>query len=107
MTKFVLYIAATLDGYIASKNGGVEWLDSMKHDEYGYEHFFTKVDSLVMGSKTYEQILNNWAWPYGDKLTYVITKKKNLKKASSNVFFFNKDLTKLLTEKKLQDKKYT
>lgn len=73
-----LYIAASVDGYIATEDGGVEWLDEFHPDhesesESGYEAFFSGVDCLVMGSNTYEQVLDFGTWPYESKPTYVLT----------------------------------
>ena len=73
-----LYIAASLDGFIATEDGGVEWLDEYASDDENgdggsFEAFFAGVDCLVMGSRTYEQILSFDEWPYGEKPTFVVT----------------------------------
>lgn len=73
-----LYIAASVDGFIATEDGGVSWLEKFQRDggdEGGYEEFFASVDCLLMGSKTYEQVLGFGAWPYGQKPTYVVTRR--------------------------------
>lgn len=50
-----LYIATSLDGYIADRNGNVDWL--LTDQEYGFNDFFDTIESVVMGRKTYEKIL--------------------------------------------------
>ena len=64
-----LFIATSLDGYIADEHGAVDWLF---HDsDYGYAAFFRTVDALVMGRRTFGQALGLGGWPYGEKPTVV------------------------------------
>lgn len=81
MPKVILYIATSEDGFIADKNGGVEWLPSPSDEaeDFGYKAFYSSIDCLVMGSATYEQCLIFGPWPYPDKTTFVYT-KRSLKK---------------------------
>ena len=73
MSKVVLFIATSLDGYIAGPKGEIDWLF---HDaDYGYKAFFDSVEALVMGRKTYELSLSFGEWPYGDKPAYVFTRQ--------------------------------
>lgn len=64
MGKIILYIATSLDGYVADKGGGVDWLNEYNHPEedYGYREFFKKIGAVIMGSKTYEQLLSFNYW---------------------------------------------
>ncbi len=73
----VLYIACTLDGYIATPDGGVEWLSAVEieGEDYGYRAFLDSVDALIMGSRTYEQIQSFGEWPYEDKLCWVMSRR--------------------------------
>ena len=71
MGKIILYIATSLDGYIARENGSVDWLP--EHAESGYDEFYKTVDTVLMGRKTYEQILTFGAYPYEGKKSYVLT----------------------------------
>lgn len=73
MTKLVLFIATSLDGYIAGEHGEIDWLFS--DEDYGYSDFFASIDALIMGRKTYEQSLAFGAWPYEDKPAYVLTRQ--------------------------------
>ncbi len=81
MNKIILYIATSLDGFIADINGGVDWLPHPKDDTeleaVGYKGLMERIDTILMGSRSYKQILSfgDWGWP--DKHTYVFTSKKN------------------------------
>ena len=74
--KNYVYVATSLDGYIATSDGGVEWLDEIPNPEgndYGYFEFMSGIDALVMGRHTYEKVLSfGVAWPY-DKLVFVLS----------------------------------
>jgi dihydrofolate reductase len=68
-----LYIAQSLDGFIADEEGGVGWLEERgKGGDYGYSDFLDQVGAIVLGAATYEQILG-WTWPYGEIPTWVFT----------------------------------
>lgn len=75
-----VFIACSLDGYIADTNGGIDWLNSVPNPEQkdlGYLSFMTGVDALLMGRRTYEKVLSfNIPWPY-DKPVFVWTSKLN------------------------------
>ena len=73
MPKIIYYVAASLDGYIADANGGVDWLPQGDSNDYGYAEFYASVDALVMGRRTYDQVLGFGQWPYAGKPTYVFT----------------------------------
>jgi len=74
-THIVYYVATSLDGFIATSDGGVEWLSSFgtSADDGGYQAFYATVDTLLMGSRTYEQILGFGDWPYPDKPCWVFS----------------------------------
>ena len=69
------YIAASLDGFIATNEGGVDWLDcvEVEGEDYGYAQFFESVDGLLMGRATYDLAKSFGQWPYGDKPCWVWT----------------------------------
>ena len=77
MTGVKLYIAASIDGFIADRDGGVGWLDDIQPSEadgdFGYGEFYESAGSLIMGRTTYDQVLDFGAWPYPGKPTYVFT----------------------------------
>jgi dihydrofolate reductase len=66
--KNSVYIATSIDGYIADKNGGIEWLDTIPIPEgtnMGYEDFTSEIDALVMGRTTFETVCGfDMDWPY-------------------------------------------
>ena len=53
--KIVLYIAASVDGYIAPADGAIEWLAPYETLDYGYDDFIADIDTVVMGRLTYQQ----------------------------------------------------
>lgn len=79
MRKVILYIAVSLDGYIADKNGSVDWLagqDEETEDRDSYSEFIKDIDTVVMGWNTYAQVrkeLSPERWPYENLISYVIT----------------------------------
>lgn len=81
MRKVRLYIATSLDGYIARTDHGLDWLPQGSPDQdYGYADFLAGIDILVMGRKTWEQVKSFGEWPYGQKKSYVLSRKlKELK----------------------------
>lgn len=72
MRKIRLFIASSLDGYIANTTGGVDWL--FTDQDYGYSEFFNQIDTLIMGNKTYQQILGFGEYPYPGKEAFVFSK---------------------------------
>ena len=55
--KIVLYIATSLDSYIARDNGDIDWLSMVesRNEDYGYKDFLKSVDTVIMGRRTYDQ----------------------------------------------------
>lgn len=86
--KVILYIAASLDGFIARPNGDVDWLDMVERpgEDYGYQEFYDSVDALVMGRKTYELPAGVDEWPYPGKQSFVFT-SQDLKTDRDDVTF--------------------
>lgn len=70
-----VFIAMSLDGFIAREDGSVDWLSAVQvpGEDYGYQAFFDTVDALVLGRKTYELALGFEAWPYAGKRVVVMT----------------------------------
>ena len=66
MANFV-YIATSLDGFIADADGGIDWLMNVPNpddSDFGFNDFMQRVDGLIMGRKTYEQVLTFGEWIY-------------------------------------------
>jgi dihydrofolate reductase len=74
MTNYV-YIATSLDGFIATINGGLDWLENIPNpdkSDYGYSDFMINIDAIVMGRNTYEKVLSFGKWPY-NKPVFVLS----------------------------------
>lgn len=69
----VYYVACSVDGFIATEDGGVDWLTPYNSKEFGYTEFYASVDALVMGSHTYETALTHGDWPSPDKPSWILT----------------------------------
>jgi len=108
-SRVTIHMAASLDGFIARKDGGVDWLETS--DEFvggetmdpGFvEAFLKSIDCYVMGSKTYETALRFAAkglgWAYGDKPVFVLTSRK-LPRTRDTVEFYSGDLAQFVKER--------
>jgi len=79
--KASVYIATSLDGFIARADGGLDWLpgaegESTAGEDYGYREFMDSVDYLVMGRKTFEFVATfAGEWPYGGKRVVVLSSR--------------------------------
>jgi len=72
---FRIYIAVSLDGYIARTNGAVDWLDDFDPAEFDFEGFLGTVGTLIIGRKTFDQVMEFGEWPYEDRRTIVLTSR--------------------------------
>lgn len=86
MRKIKLFIASSLDEYIAREDGSIDWLPQTGNS--GYNEFYKTVDTVIMGRKTYDQILTFGKYPYEDKTSYVFTRNSNKRKDSNVEFVF-------------------
>jgi dihydrofolate reductase len=80
--KLVLFIATSLDGYIARKDGSLDWLFEIEGEgDNGYTEFYDTVDTIIMGRRTYEEILvlEPGNFPYKNKECFVFTSKSAMK----------------------------
>lgn len=73
--RFAVFIAVSLDGFIARPDGGIDWLAPFEGEEHGYGAFFAGVGALVIGRGTYETVLGFGSWPYGLKRVIVCTSR--------------------------------
>lgn len=63
----IVYIATSLDGYIARKDGSLDWLMEVpnpEHSDYGFSSFMKRIDGIIMGRNTFETVLGFHEWPY-------------------------------------------
>ena len=81
--KCSVYIATSLDGFIAKPDGDIEWLDHPdyvlkdKNEDFGFYAFMNSIDALVMGRHTFEKVLSFGEWPY-KKPVIVLSRKKRV-----------------------------
>jgi dihydrofolate reductase len=108
-SRVTIHMAASLDGFIARRDGRVDWLETSDTFEGGdtmapefIEEFLKTIDCYVMGSRTYETALDfeatGMGWAYGDKPTFVLTSRE-LRKARDTVEFYSGDLARLVNER--------
>ncbi len=106
MRKTVLYIAMSLDGYIADKSGGVSWLkgDGSEPENRGtYPAFYDTIDTILLGYTTYHQIATKLSpdkWVYEGKQCIVLTSKEVA--PHDDIVFTNQDLTTLIQSLKAE-----
>lgn len=77
--KVSVYIATSLDGFIARKDGDLDWLDDANAtvpagEDCGYHSFMASVDVLIMGRKTYKKVLSFGEWPYGNTPVVILSR---------------------------------
>ncbi len=77
MAVIVYYIAASLDGFIGTLEGGIDWLASFegRDEDHGYAAFYATVDAVLVGGRTYEACLRHGEWPFPGKPCWVLTKE--------------------------------
>lgn len=97
MKKIILYSAVSLDGFIARENGELDWLDALPNPgniDYGYGEFYSGIDTVVMGRRTYEEVLGfGVEWPYPDRKSYVVSHKTNVSIQTPNTYLLHGELT--------------
>jgi dihydrofolate reductase len=71
--KASVFIATSLDGFIARDDGALDWLPVGGGEPHGYDEFMATVDALVIGRKTFETVLTFDEWPYGRKPVIVLS----------------------------------
>lgn len=69
-----VFIATSLDGFIAREDGSLDWLPPGDGEDYGYEAFYSSVDVVVMGRTTYDVCLGFDRWPHAAKRVVVLTR---------------------------------
>src|SRR5437763_2671170 len=108
-SRVTVHMAASLDGFIARKDGSVDWLETA--DEFAggetmepgfVEAFLKTIDCYVMGSRTYETALRfeakGFGWAYGDTPTFVLTRRE-LPRTRDTVEFYAGDLARFVNER--------
>lgn len=108
-SRVTIHMASSLDGFIARKDGSVDWLETA--DEFAggevmdpefVTEFLKTIDCYVMGSRTYETAMGyearGFGWAYGDKPTFVLTSRE-LPKVKDTVEFYAGDIALLVNER--------
>ncbi|HZI77005.1 MAG TPA: dihydrofolate reductase family protein, partial [Gemmatimonadales bacterium] len=70
--KASVFIATSLDGFIARRDGRLDWLPQDGGEPHGYDEFIATVDAIVIGRNTFETVLTFDAWPYETKPVIVL-----------------------------------
>lgn len=107
-SRVTIHMAQSFDGFIARKDGAVDWLETSDEFEGGepmdanFDAFLGTIDCYVMGARTYEMAVDfeekGLGWPYGDKPTFVLTHRE-LRRARDNVEFYSGELADLITNR--------
>lgn len=76
--KVSVFVATSIDGFIARKDGSLDWLDNasqqvQKNEDCGFNAFLSSVDAVIMGRKTFEFVRDSGQWPYRDKRLIVLS----------------------------------
>ena len=102
--KVILYIAMSLDGYIAKPNDDLTFLSIAEREgeDYGYADFMKTIDTVILGRKTFDWVMNQvTAFPYADLETYVITSTAKISKGKT--IFYSGNIIDLVVKLKRQD----
>jgi len=80
MVKVSVFIGTSLDGFIARENGDIDWLDDANKqvtpgEDFGFKSFLESVDQIIMGRKTFDQVMKFDNWPYNNTKMIVLTSK--------------------------------
>lgn len=90
--KITLFIATSLDGYIARNNGDIDWLSIVETpgEDYGYGEFIKSIDTVIMGRITYDKVLSlGIDFPHKNKNCFIMTRKQRL--PENNIESYNGD----------------
>jgi dihydrofolate reductase len=95
--KMVLFIAMSLDGFIADEKGEVDWLKIVDRprEDYGYQAFMESVDTVILGRKTYDKVLSFAVpFPHSHKKCYVLSRQRT--GSDKNVEYYKGEVKDLL-----------
>jgi dihydrofolate reductase len=104
--KVIVYIATSLDGYIAKPNDDLSFLSIVQKEgeDYGYTDFIKTVDTVILGRKTYDWVMTQvTSFPHADKDTYVIT--RTAKPGIGKTHFYTGNLRELVLKLKREEGK--
>lgn len=97
--KCSAFLAMSLDGYIARSDGSTDWLHGYDIDgeDYGYGEYISSIDAIIMGRKTFEQVLTFKEWPY-DLPIYILSKTLQEGNLPNSCYLWKKTPELLLSE---------
>lgn len=100
MSSVVLYIACSLDGYIADPDGGIDWLTAFDQpdEDYDYTAFVQRLGAIIMGGKTYRQALGFGPWPYQGIPCHIVTTQPLAGPPDASISAFNGDVRELAAQ---------
>jgi dihydrofolate reductase len=104
--KLILYIATSVDGYIAGPGDDLSFLSRVEKEgeDYGYADFIANVDTVILGRRTYDWVVRHAGFfPHADKEAYIIT--RTARPQEGNTIFYTGDLKELVTRLKQQEGK--
>ncbi len=104
--KVILYIAMSLDGYIAKPGDDLSFLSIVEQtgEDYGYNSFIRNVDTVILGRKTYDWVMKQVPeFPHSNKEVFVVTRQS--RPAAGSVNFYNGDLGDLISSLKQKNGK--
>ena len=99
--NLILYIAMSIDGYIADKNEDLTFLSLVEKEgeDYGYSEFVKSVDAIIIGRKTFDKVKQmGFEYPHADKYVYIISRTE--KAAIGNFKYYTGSLAKLVADLK-------
>jgi dihydrofolate reductase len=70
-----VFVGTSVDGFIARRNGGLDFLPPGGGEPHGYDEFIAAVDAIVIGRKTFETVVSVAQWPYGSKRVVVLSSR--------------------------------
>jgi len=96
--KISAYMATSIDGYIAQKDGGLDWLERTPtpNEDFGFKEFMDSVDVLIMGRNTYDVVTEFDEWPYQG--TRVIVLSQSLKQTKDEAELFSGEIQSLVSK---------
>jgi len=105
MAKITLYTACSIDGFIARPNGSLDWLYAIPNPDkidYGYSDLLDKTSCIIMGRKTYSEVLSfGIERPYSGKKTYIVSNNKSFKPETPDTEKLSGDIEEAV--KKIKD----
>ena len=109
MSKVILYIATSLDGFIARPDDNLDWLTSVPNPDqgdYGYEALLAGIETIIMGRKTYDVVLGmGIPWPYTGFKTLVVTTNSNFQPTTPDTHIVSDSLKDVVLDLKKNNKK--